>query len=266
MDGNAHGFLPGDYQAGGGRLHSKTMLIDRDTEKATVLTGSFNWSSSATVANDETFVVLKGERVTREHIEYFESLWDNGKTIAFDSVNEIGEENKVLHSRCGNFDINDPLLDVNHIFDNGYPCDADSGFVPGSIIFNEIHWDGYNHQVDYSDFALDMVNNDEYIELLNTTDQPIDMSFWTISTNTDFSVGFYPGTIIGPGERFLILDHNLEPFVDVVPQDVRHAFDQGDFVINTANDPRFLRLNLRNSDSFLQILDPQGRVLDVVGD
>ena len=40
--------------AGGGRQHSKTMVIDGYTDNPTVLTGSFNWSASATVANDET--------------------------------------------------------------------------------------------------------------------------------------------------------------------------------------------------------------------
>jgi hypothetical protein len=50
---------PGDYQAGGGRLHSKTMLIDLNGDEPVVVTGSFNWSASATQSNDEYLLVLQ---------------------------------------------------------------------------------------------------------------------------------------------------------------------------------------------------------------
>ena len=49
LDGNDNSRLPGDYQAGGGRLHSKTMISDAGTDHPKVLTGSFNWSSSRSV-------------------------------------------------------------------------------------------------------------------------------------------------------------------------------------------------------------------------
>ncbi|MFU8805627.1 MAG: phospholipase D-like domain-containing protein, partial [Bradymonadaceae bacterium] len=42
LDGNENSRLPGDYQAGGGRLHAKTMLLDAGTPDARVITGSFN--------------------------------------------------------------------------------------------------------------------------------------------------------------------------------------------------------------------------------
>ena len=241
LDGNDNSFQPGDYQAGGGRLHSKTMVVDAGTPTAKVLTGSFNWSSSATIANDETFLVLNGERVTNEHLEYFESLWQNSKEVGVDYAGK--GDGKVLPSRV-----------------------EDGQFIPGSIIFNEVHWDGYNGKLDPSDFGGDCVSNDQFIELLNTTDQPIDMSLWVLGTNQDFTVGFYPGTVVGPHERFLILDHNLTPYTDTNPQDEPHAFQNADFVMNTANDPRFLRLNLHNATLALQLVDARGTVIDVAGD
>ena len=230
LDGNDNSRLPGDYQAGGGRLHSKTMIIDHETDHPKVLTGSFNWSSSATIANDETFLVLHGEAVTNAHLEYFLSLWDTGKSLGEDYAG------------------------------------PDGTIEPGDVVFNEIHWDGWNGEVDNSDFGGDDVYNDEFIELLNTTDRPIDLSLWTIATDSDFVVGFYPGTVIGPHERFLVLDHNLEPYTDLDPQDRPHAFSGADFVMNTANDPRFLRLNLHNAAFRLRLLDPRGNVIDNVGD
>ncbi len=230
MDGNNDSYQAGDYQAGGGRQHAKTMVIDAGTPYARVLTGSFNWSSSATVANDETLVVLHGERIADEFMEQFEELWTRGQ-------------------RIGNA----------HLEEGG-------GVRPGDLVFNEIHWDGWNGLNDPSDFGGDDVYNDEFIELLNTTDQPIDLSMWTVASPSDFIVGIYPGTIIGPYEHFLILDHNLEPFQDLDPQDQPHAFEGADFVMNMANDPRFLRLNLHNAAFSLRLVDPRGNVADVAGD
>jgi len=105
LDGNNTSMQPGDYQAGGGRLHSKTMLIDAEGEEPIVITGSFNWSSSATVSNDEFLLVLKGGRVAQEYADYFTSLWDNG------------------------FEMGDSRI-------------ADGSIAPGDVIINEIMWYG----------------------------------------------------------------------------------------------------------------------------
>ena len=105
LDANNTSMQPGDYQAGGGRLHSKTMLIDAEGEEPIVITGSFNWSSSATVSNDEFLLVLRGGRVAQEFADYFSSLWDNG-------------------------------------FEMGETRIADGSIAPGDVIINEIMWYG----------------------------------------------------------------------------------------------------------------------------
>lgn len=92
MDGNDASRQPGDYQAGGGRLHSKTMVIDAYGEDPVVITGSFNWSASATQSNDEFMLVLKGPRVAQIYDEYFESLWANGRTMGGDRIGNDGLE------------------------------------------------------------------------------------------------------------------------------------------------------------------------------
>ena len=99
MDGNDNGRQPGDYQAGGGRLHSKTMVIDAYGDNPVVITGSFNWSSSATVSNDEFLLVLKGERVAREFDEYFQTLWGQGRVAGGEraSTGEIAPGDIVIN-------------------------------------------------------------------------------------------------------------------------------------------------------------------------
>ena len=78
MDSNDNSKQPGDYQAGGGRLHSKTMVLDAYGENPIVITGSFNWSASATQSNDEYLLVFHGSRVAESFDQYFQSLWDTG--------------------------------------------------------------------------------------------------------------------------------------------------------------------------------------------
>jgi hypothetical protein len=88
---------------------------------------------------------------------------------------------------------------------------------------------------------------------------------WTIATDDDFVVGLYPGTIIGPHERFLLLDHNTESYDDLRPQFRGGAYLDPDFVMNSANDARFLRLNLHNARFKLRLLDPDGVEIDIAG-
>lgn len=241
MDGNDNSRTPGDYQAGGGRQHAKTLVIDGKTENPVVLTGSFNWSASATVANDETLLVLSGTHIGHQFADYFDYLFRMAKVIGNRWVGEA------------------PMPGVKPI-------------RPGSVVFNEIQWDGYNGRVDPAETAnaeslrpQDFVYNDEFIELLNTTDQAIDLSMWTIATDDDFVVGLYPGTVIGPYERFLIVDHNTEAYDDLRPQFRDGAYLEPDFVMNNANDARFLRLNLHNARFRLRLIDPRGTVVDLAG-
>lgn len=90
MDGNNAESLPGDYQAGGGRLHSKTMVIDADGANPTVITGSFNWSASATQSNDEFLLVMRGARVAKLYEQYWEYLWENGRVFGETRLGQDG--------------------------------------------------------------------------------------------------------------------------------------------------------------------------------
>lgn len=92
LDGNNAESLPGDYQAGGGRLHSKTMVIDPDGENPIVISGSFNWSASASQSNDEYLMVFHGKRIAQLYKEYFAYLYGNGRRLGYEFVGENGLE------------------------------------------------------------------------------------------------------------------------------------------------------------------------------
>ncbi len=228
MDANDNSQQPGDYQAGGGRLHSKTMLIDADGDNPVVITGSFNWSSSAAASNDEFLLIFHGldaegattRRVSADFNEYFDKLWTNGRRMG--------------QTRAG-----------------------EDGLEAGDIIINEVMWYGL-HEGDPDGF-------DEYIELRNLTDRDIELDLWSIANANDFVVGLPPGSIVPANGLFTILDHTMEVYQDGVPQDERSAFRNGDLVVNSFNDNRQSRLYLKDGALDLRLLDPDGNVIDRAG-
>lgn len=238
MDGNDNGRQPGDYQAGGGRLHSKTMVIDAYGENPVVITGSFNWSSSATVSNDEYLLVMHGAQVAQQFDAYFEELWGDAKTIGTDRVDQ-------------------------------------GDVAPGDIVINEVMWRGdwMQDQGLYGDFE----GSSEFIELRNTTDRDIVLDMWQISKGPvrsdggmdgegDIVVGLPPGSTVPAGGLFTIVDHTLEVYEDGAPQDGTSAYTEGELVVNTFNDNRQARLYLNNQTMELTLRDPSGAVVDQAGD
>lgn len=230
MDGIDSSRQPGDYQAGGGRLHSKTMVLDADGANPVVITGSFNWSASATVSNDEFLLVFRGKedadgvrsnRVAKEFDTYFESLWGNGRRMGEAWVGE-------------------------------------GGLKAGDIWINEVMWYGVHEE--------DAEGHDEFVELRNRTDRDIPLDLWQLAGPDDFVVGLPPGSTLPANGTFTIVDHVLERYVDGAPQDEGSAYSYGDLVVNAFNDNRQARLYLKDQALELFLLDPDANVMDVAGD
>ncbi|MFU8804816.1 MAG: lamin tail domain-containing protein, partial [Bradymonadaceae bacterium] len=216
--------------------------LDAGTADARVITGSFNWSSAATISNDEVLLVLHGKRIAERYLEEFRNIWSHGK--------EVGE------AMC------------NYMIDNE-DLRCGSRVRPGDVVISEIHWDGWNGQRDPSDHTSNFrrdVTNDQFIELYNNTEEPINLSMWTLSNGHDVIMGFTPGTVILPGQYFLVLDHNTVPLSERDPQRGQHAFENPDFVLNMANDPRFRRLNFKSAYMNIMLRDSRARVIDRAGD
>jgi len=221
MDGNDASKQPGDYQAGGGRLHSKTMVIDADGDNPIVISGSFNWSASATQSNDEYLLIFHGKRVAQAYKEYFEYLWENGRALGAERIEE-------------------------------------GGLQPGDITFSEVHW--------YGAHPFDIDGYDEFIELRNHTDRPIELDMWQLSNPDDFMVGIPPGSVIPANGTFTINDHLLEVYQDGAPQDTNTAFVQSDLVLNSFNDNRQARLYIKDHALEIFLKDAYGSLMDQAGD
>ncbi len=84
----------------GGLMHHKVMVIDGHV----VITGSYNWSSSAEDSNDENCLVLKSRRISELYLAEFDRIWGQttqgatetgepepgpGPTIGYVVINEV---------------------------------------------------------------------------------------------------------------------------------------------------------------------------------
>lgn len=240
LDGIDMNTQPGDYQAGGGRLHSKTMLIDTYSDNPdivpTVLTGSFNWSAAATISNDEYLIVLRGRRVSDQYNEYFEHLWDTGRHLGHTWA--IPADDTAARDDARR--LNKQVIE------------------PGDILINEVHWFGRN--------SINSEGFDQFIELRNTTDRDLHLDMWSITNATDFIVGLPPGSYIPANGTFTIVDHVVAEYLEGRPQDSPSAFVTGDLILNSFNDNRQARLYLKGSSLELYLRDPRGIEVDRAGD
>lgn len=55
----------------GGRMHHKVMIVDAGGLDPIVVTGSYNWSASATTSNDETLAILRGAPLVAPFVAEF---------------------------------------------------------------------------------------------------------------------------------------------------------------------------------------------------
>jgi phosphatidylserine/phosphatidylglycerophosphate/cardiolipin synthase-like enzyme len=57
-------------------IHSKVLVVDPFTDKAVVVTGSHNFSQSASTNNDENFIVIRGDqRLAEAYAVNIDSAW-----------------------------------------------------------------------------------------------------------------------------------------------------------------------------------------------
>lgn len=101
-DGNEFTSIEG-VSAHGGKLHTKTIIVDRQI----VSTGSFNWSNNAVENNDENMVVVYSPRVAEQLLQQWEDVWAVSRPIT------------------GQLDMN-----------------AGDIASPGEVVISEINWTG----------------------------------------------------------------------------------------------------------------------------
>ncbi len=191
-DGNENTNRVGDWQGGGGRLHSKAMIIDAVAgSDPKALVGSFNWSINANSNNDENMLVIHSEKITRQLHEKFNELYNNSPPLPGDEGDYqevvISEINWAGSVRAICFDDEDPPSPMDYSRD-----------CPNKNYFT---YDG-----------------NEFVELYNPNDYAVNISYWslffpyqsdTVGIHNDSKakravVGFPEGTIIPPGGIFVV--------------------------------------------------------------
>lgn len=73
------------FKNGIGCMHNKFCIIDKET----VITGSYNWTASADMRNDENLLVIKSKPLAEKYSSYFSRLWKG----------EIPDEKEIFYTR-----------------------------------------------------------------------------------------------------------------------------------------------------------------------
>jgi Phosphatidylserine/phosphatidylglycerophosphate/cardiolipin synthases and related enzymes len=63
------------YHTGSGIMHNKFALIDNKV----LITGSFNWTSTADQKNEENLLIMTDEELIKKYQKRFEYLWQRGR-------------------------------------------------------------------------------------------------------------------------------------------------------------------------------------------
>jgi hypothetical protein len=116
-----------------------------------------------------------------------------------------------------------------------YYVEADAA-SPLDVVINEVAWMGTQAST-----------YDEWIELYNTTDQPIDLTGWTLEAADGTPLITLSGTI--PAKGFFLLERTDEDTVSDIPADQVYGNDGPSWA-------------LKNTGEILLLKDPAGNVID----
>ncbi|MBX3723859.1 MAG: hypothetical protein KF713_18580 [Turneriella sp.] len=199
IDGNENNNYLGDWQAGGGRLHAKTIVIDAGTPNAKLMLGSFNWSPNANNNNDENLIVIHSPAIVERYLQFWQQIYDDGVPMnkRFPTNQEISQGIVTYQPReTGDYQ---------------------------KVVISEVNYAGTTRKIGSSYYAYD---GNEFIELYNPSSSAVDVSFWSIyfpviDNYTDpglYTSGWpdneslakrgvlgFPGGTIIPGKGFLVL-------------------------------------------------------------
>ncbi len=130
---------------------------------------------------------------------------------------------------------------------------------PPKIVINEINYKSDKQH-----------NTDDWIELVNIDDKPIDLSYWSISDNNISKFEFPQNTVLNPG-RYIVVCKNITQFKKFHPDiyaignlpfglnknaDNIYLYDkQGAHIDNVAYDPTWTK-NAQNGYNTLALTDP----------
>lgn len=153
IDGDENNTNIGDWQAGGGRLHAKTIVVDAGTPNAKLLMGSFNWSPNANNNNDENLIVIHSPAIVERYLQFWQGIYNDGVPL-----------NK-------RYPTNQELLQGKVTYQQ-----RDTGDYQ-KVVISEVNHAGSTRKISGVYYAYDA---NEFIELYNPNNSAVDVSYWSL--------------------------------------------------------------------------------------
>lgn len=151
IDGNENNNYVGDWQAGGGRLHAKTIVVDAGTPNAKLMLGSFNWSPNANNNNDENLIIIHSPAIVERYLQFWRQIYDEGIPM-----NKRYPTNQEMQQGIVTYQ------------------PRETGDYQ-KIVISEVNYAGTTRKIGSTYFAYD---GNEFIELYNPGNSAVDVSFW----------------------------------------------------------------------------------------
>lgn len=205
IDGNENNNNLGDWQAGGGRLHAKTIAVDAGTPNAKLMLGSFNWSPNANNNNDENLIIIHSPAIVDRYLKFWQQIYDDG--VPMDQRYPTNAEMAQGVTNYQQREVGDYQ----------------------KIVISEVNYAGTTRNIGGKYYAYD---SNQFIELYNPNDRAIDISFWSlyfpvIDNYTDpgvYSSGWpgyealakrglvgFPGGTVIPAKGFVVVTKPDQP-------------------------------------------------------
>lgn len=136
------------------------------------------------------------------------------------------------------------FLPVSLGFGQGYLRNGTGTSHTSGITFAEVCGNG-SPNIDFNQDGGVNSGTDEFVELVNTSKDTINISGWKMQDGSSGSFTFPSGTIVYPGKRVVLFPNGNGNISNFNPGDSNLAFSVSGFAINNAADA----LGLRNLDS-----------------
>ena len=163
----------------GGKMHCKTLLVDPEYARGTIVTGSFNWSENALHNNDENLLIIHEQAAAGYLLNQWRSAWEMGFDVGKKFANNSGTDsfyqeiliNEVLYSGTS-----DGVVDGDDQFVELYNNGSRDVDITGWTLTWKDHEITKSYSIESRDFSSNLVHPGEYFTIYTKKGSIVDQA------------------------------------------------------------------------------------------
>jgi len=163
----------------GGKMHCKTLLVDPEYARGTIVTGSFNWSENALHNNDENLLIIHEQQAAGYLLNQWKSAWETGLDVGKKFTNNSGTNsfyqeiliNEVLYSGTS-----DGVVDSDDQFVELYNYGSRDLDITGWTLTWKDHEITKSYSIPWRDLSVNLVHPGEYFTIYTKKGSIVDQA------------------------------------------------------------------------------------------